>query len=69
MKNCYTNMYKDFDHVFDQYDKLGYTVTLSLEGDTLLSQSKTRYIVPLDIAYFYIFAGKRKSFDMSGASI
>ena len=60
MKNCYTNMYKDFDHVFDQYDKLGYTGTLSLEGDTLLSQSRTKYIVPLDIAYFYIFAGKKE---------
>jgi TolB-like protein len=59
MKNCYTNMYKDFDHVFDQYDKLGYEGTLSLEGDTLLSQSRTKYIVPLDIAYFYIFAGNK----------
>jgi TolB-like protein len=60
MKNCYTNMYKDFDHVFDQYDKLGYAGTLSLEGDTLLSQSRTKYIVPLDIAYFYIFAGNKE---------
>jgi tetratricopeptide (TPR) repeat protein len=60
MKNCYTNMYKDFDHVFDQYDKLGYEGTLSLEGDTLLSQSRTKYIVPLDIAYFYIFAGNKE---------
>ena len=56
MKNYYTNTYKDFDHVFDQYDKLGYASTLSLEGDTLLSQSKTKYILPIDIAYFiYLF--------------
>jgi TolB-like protein len=60
MKNCYTNMYKNFDHVFDQYDKLGYAGTLSLEGDTLLSQSRTKYIVPLDIAYLYIFAGNKE---------
>ncbi len=60
MKNCYTNMYKDFDHVFDQYNKLGYEGTLNLEGDTLLLQSRTKYIVPLDIAYFYIFSGNKE---------
>jgi TolB-like protein len=60
MKNYYTNTYKDFDHVFDQYDKLGYAGTLSLEGDTLLSQSKTKYILPIDIAYLYIFSGNKE---------
>ena len=60
MKNYYSNMYKDFDHVFDQYDKLGYAGTLSLEGDTLLSQSKTKNILPIDIAYLYIFSGNKE---------
>jgi TolB-like protein len=60
MKDFYSNMYIDFDHVFDQYDKLGYAGTLSLEGDTLLSQSKTKYILPIDIAYLYIFSGNKE---------
>ena len=60
MKNYYTNMYKDFDHVFDQYDKLGYTATLSLEGDTLVAQSKTKSILPIEIAYLYIFSGNKE---------
>jgi len=60
MKNYYSNMYKDFDHVFDQYDKLGYAGTLSLEGDTLLSQSKTKNILPIEIAYLYIFSGNKE---------
>ena len=60
MKNFYTNMYKDFNHVFDQYEKLGYTATLSLEGDTLVEQSKTKYILPIDIAYLFIFSGNKE---------
>ncbi len=60
MKNFYSNMYKDFNHVFDQYEKLGYTATLSLEGDTLVAQSKTKYILPIDIAYLYIFSGNKE---------
>jgi TolB-like protein len=54
------NMYKDFNHVFDQYAKLGYASTLNLEGDTLLAQSKSKYIIPLDIAYFFLFAGNKE---------
>jgi len=60
MKTYYTNMYQDFDHVFDQYDKLGYAGTLNLEGDTLSTQAKTKYIIPLDIAYLYIFSGNKE---------
>jgi TolB-like protein len=60
MKDYYSNFYIDFDHVFDQYDKLGYAGTLSLEGDTLLSQSKTKSILPIDIAYLYIFSGNKE---------
>ena len=58
------NLAKDFDHVFDQYEKLGYADTLNLEGDTLLAQSKSKYIAPGDIALLYIHAGnKEKALD------
>jgi TolB-like protein len=60
LKYYFTNMYKDFAHVFDQYPKLGYTGTLNLEGDTLLTQSKTKYILPIELAYFYVFSGNKK---------
>jgi hypothetical protein len=60
LKLYFTNMYKDFAHVFDQYPKLGYTGTLNLEGDTLLTQSKTKYILPIELAYFYVFSGNKK---------
>ena len=43
MKNYYTNMYKDFDHVFDQYDKLGYAGTLNLEGIPFISVKNKIY--------------------------
>jgi tetratricopeptide (TPR) repeat protein len=59
-KLCFCNVYQDFDHVFDQYEKLGYTGTLNLEGDTLLYQSKSKYIAPADIALFYILAGNKE---------
>jgi TolB-like protein len=60
IKLYFSNMYKDFDHVFDQYDKLGYAGTLNLEGDTLSAQSKTNFILPSDIAYLYLFAGNKE---------
>jgi len=60
MRLYFCNYYKDFNHVFDQYAKLGYTGTLNLEGDTLLAQSKTKFIVPIDIAYLYLFAGNKE---------
>lgn len=60
LKSYFTNMYKDFDHVFDQYPKLGYTGTLTLEGDTLLAQSKTKYMLPIDLAYFFVFSGNKE---------
>ena len=60
IKLYYTNVYKDINHVFDQYPKLGYTGTLNLEGDTLSEQSTTNYIVPIDISYFYVFAGNKE---------
>ena len=52
--------YKDFDHVFDQYEKLGYAGTLNLEADTLLAQSKTKYVSQFDLALMYSFAGNKE---------
>lgn len=60
LKLYFTNMYKDINHVFDQYTNLGYAGTLNLEGDTLLSLSKSRYILPFDIAYLYVFSGNKE---------
>jgi len=51
--------YKDFDHVFDQYEKLGYPGTLNLEADTLLAQSKTKYVSQIDLAFMYSFAANK----------
>jgi TolB-like protein len=59
-KLCFSNVYHDFNHVFDQFEKLGYTNTLNLEGDTLLAQSKFKYIPPADIAYIYSLAGNKE---------
>jgi tetratricopeptide (TPR) repeat protein len=56
----FCNTYKDFNHVFDQYEKLGYGGTLNLEGDTLLAQSESKFILPFDIAYLYLFAGNKE---------
>jgi hypothetical protein len=53
-------MCKDFNHVLDQYDKLGYAGTLNLEGDTLLAQSKSMSLSPSDFAYLYLFAGNKE---------
>jgi tetratricopeptide (TPR) repeat protein len=56
----FCSMYKDFNHVFDQYEKSGYAGTLNLEGDTLMVQSESKFILPFDIAYFYVFAGNKE---------
>jgi eukaryotic-like serine/threonine-protein kinase len=56
--------YKDFNHVFDQYEKLGYAGTLNLEADTLLEQSKSKFVLPSDLANMYSFArNKEKTLD------
>ena len=52
--------YKDFDHVFDQYEKLGYAGTLNLEADTLLAQSKTKYLSRIDVACIYALAANKE---------
>jgi len=57
---CNMHFYKDMNHVFDQYAKLGYAGTLNLEADTLSEQSKSMSFAPTDFAYLYIFAGNKE---------
>jgi len=64
LKLAMSIQYKDFDHVFDQYEKLGYTATLNLEADTLLAQSKTKYLSRCDVAFVYaLTANKERALD------
>ena len=63
-KLFYINMYKDIDHVFDQYPKVGYADVMNLEGDILVKQSEKKYIIPADIVFLYVMAGnKEKALD------
>jgi serine/threonine protein kinase len=59
-RSYYSHLYQDFDHVFDQYERLGYAGTLSLEADTLMEQSKSKYVCPNDIATLYVHAGDKE---------
>jgi len=59
-RSYYRNLYKDFDHVFDQYERLGYAGTLNLEADKLMEQSKSKYVCPNDVATLYIHAGNKE---------
>jgi serine/threonine protein kinase len=59
-KLYYSHLYKDFDHVFDQYERLGYAGTLNLEADTLIEQSELKYVCPNDVATLYIHAGNKE---------
>ncbi len=60
----YDNLYKDFDHVFDQFERLGYAGTLSLEADTLIAQSKSKYVCLIDLAALFIRAeNKERALD------
>jgi TolB-like protein/Tfp pilus assembly protein PilF len=65
-KSYFTTSFKDWVHVFDQgYAKGGYVVALNLEADTLVAQSKTKYIDPWEIACIYACAGnKERAMDM-----
>jgi len=60
MKLHYCEFLKDFDHAFDQYEKLGYTETLKLEADILLEQSKTKFILPIVFFELYFFIGNKQ---------
>jgi TolB-like protein len=60
-KAYYHHIFKNFVHVFDQgYAKAGYVGALNLEADTLVAQSKTNYINPVEIALIYACAGNKK---------
>jgi len=50
----------DFDHAFDQYDKLGYIGTLNLEIDTLLAQSKSKSVPPARFVDLYCYTGNKE---------
>jgi TolB-like protein/cytochrome c-type biogenesis protein CcmH/NrfG len=56
----YRAFLNDFDHVFDQYEKLGYTGTLKLEIDTLLAQSISKSVPPTYLAELYIYTGDKE---------
>jgi hypothetical protein len=60
MKLHYMNFFKDFKHAFDQYEKLGYIGTLNLEIDTLLAQSKFKFLPPIALADLYLYTGNKE---------
>jgi TolB-like protein len=60
-KKSYYIAYPGFVYVFDKgYAKAGYIGALRLEADTLLAQSKTKYVNPGDIAYLYVSSGNKE---------
>ncbi len=65
-KSYLTTSFKDFVHVFDQVNaKADYISILNLEADTLVAQSKTKFINPSEIALIYACAGnKERTLDM-----
>jgi TolB-like protein len=52
--------FKDFDHVFDQYEKLGFAGTMNLAADTLLAQSKSKFLPLETLKELYIMAGNKE---------
>jgi tetratricopeptide (TPR) repeat protein len=60
MELYYTGEFFDFDHAFDQYEKLGYVGTLNLEIDMLLAQSKSKPVRPTRIADLYLYTGNKE---------
>ena len=65
-KSYFTTSYNDFIHVFDQVrDNADYANTLNREADTLVAQSKSKYINPTEIALIYSCLGnKERAMDM-----
>ncbi len=51
---------QNFDHIFDQYDQLGYAGTMNLFADTLFAQLKTEWSSPAGIAAVYCYAGNKE---------
>jgi serine/threonine-protein kinase len=62
MELAYTWQLPDFDHVFDQYDRLGYAGTLNLEIETLLEQSKSKSkpVRPTLFVNLYLYTGNKE---------
>jgi len=62
MELAYTWQLPDFDHVFDQYDRLGYVGTLNLEIETLLEQSKSKSksVRPTLFVNLYLYTGNKE---------
>ncbi|MBN1273465.1 MAG: protein kinase [Candidatus Aminicenantes bacterium] len=62
MELFYKGEFVDFDHAFDQYEKLGYAGTLNLEIDTLLEQSKSKSksVRPTRLADLYLYTGNKE---------
>ena len=60
-KTAYNISYPGFIHGFnDGYVKAGYIGALRHEADTLVAQSKTAYINPMDLAYLYVLSGNNE---------
>ena len=60
-KSYFTTSFKDFVHVFDQVNaKADYASILNLEADTLVAQSKTKFINPTEIALIYACVGNKE---------
>jgi tetratricopeptide (TPR) repeat protein len=60
LKLWYSYDSQNFDHIFDQYDQLGYAGTMNLLADTLFAQLKTEWFSPAGIAAFYCYAGNKE---------
>ena len=59
MELYYTGEFFDFNHAFDQYEKLGYVGTLNLEIEMLLEQSKSKPVRPTRLADLYLYTGNK----------
>lgn len=62
MELAYTWQLPDFDHVIDQYDRLGYVGTLNFEIETLLEQSKSKSksVRPTLFVNLYLYTGNKE---------
>jgi TolB-like protein len=57
----YSTLFKGYANVFDQgYTKGGLTGALNLQADSLVKQSKTKFIEPCEIAQIYACAGNKE---------
>ncbi len=60
-KADYSTYLKDYANVFDQgYANGGLTGALNLQADSLVKKSKTKFILPFEIAQLYACAGNKE---------